>query len=137
MGTSSNHRSRDIPPWRPARAVIGSSQIDSSVQSTELWRSAVGDQEALLAQRLGSEALTYACELAESEKSPAKAADRFDDHLQANQLASLMDSVAKRALIRAVALGGGATSFGQELFAETASYLASRELPSYVGAEGR
>jgi hypothetical protein len=42
----------------------------------------------------------------------------------------------RRALVRAVATGGGALAFASEIFAETASYYVSRDLPSYVGQEG-
>ena len=137
MGTSSNHRSRDIPSWTPARAVLGRLEVPVDVQSREIWRSALADQTALIQERLASDVVSFACSIAQSEKNPIAASSQLDERLHEAKSASLIDSIAKRALVRAVALGGGADRFGAELFAETVSYLASRDLPSYMGAEGR
>lgn len=137
MGTSSNHRSRAIPPWLPARAILGRPDVTTEAQSREIWRAALGDERALLRERLSGQVMQYAREIAKGASTPAGAASNFDTFLLSNSSASLFDSIARRALVRAVANATGANGFGGELFAETAAYLASRDLPSYVGATGR
>jgi hypothetical protein len=137
MGTSSNQRSRSIPTWSPARAVLGLAGVTSDAQSLELWRAALGDQEALVRERLSSEVMRFACELASQKQPPTQSISRLDDFLMEAPNPSLFDSIAKRALARAASRGGGRETFGAEVFAETASYLASREIPSYVGGPGR
>jgi hypothetical protein len=137
MGTSSNQRSRSIPTWLPARAVLGREGVAPDSQSRELWRAALGDQEALVRERLSSEVMRFACELASQKQPPNHSIARLDDFLQESPTPNLFDSIAKRALARAASKGGGRETFGAEVFAETASYLASRDIPSYVGAPGR
>ena len=50
---------------------------------------------------------------------------------------SLILDMSKRALMRSVATKTGSHGFASELFSEIVSYLASRDLPSYIGAKGR
>ncbi len=137
MGTSSNQRSRNIPTWLPARAVLGLNGVAPDYQSRELWRAALGDQEALIRERLSSDVMRFACELASQEQPPTQSIARLEDFLLESPNPNLFDSIAKRALARAASKGGGRETFGAEVFAETASYLASRDIPSYVGAPGR
>jgi hypothetical protein len=137
MGTSSNHRSKDIPTWQPARAMLGSNEVDPKFQARELWRAALSDQEAAVIANLSNETVAFACDLAATSQSPIQANDAFTEHLQAADRANLFDSIARRALIRSVVNKKGIAGFGEELFAEAVSYFASRDLPSYVGREGR
>lgn len=136
MGTSSNQRSRAIPSWAPARALLGRNEVPAEAQSSELWKSALADGEARIQERLTSDALCYASLLAQQLKSPTEAVRAFEERIHERE-PSLLDSVAKRALVRSVVKGSGSSGFASELFAEGVAYLASRDLPSYVGAEGR
>ena len=107
MGTSSNQRSRSIPTWLPARAVLGREGVAPDSQSRELWRAALGDQEALVRERLSSEVMRFACELASQKQPPNHSIARLDDFLQESPTPNLFDSIAKRALARAASKGGG------------------------------
>ena len=64
MGTSSNQRSPDTPPWRLARAVVGSLAWNPDRQSAEIWRAAMGDREGRLVEELSTPLAARACELA-------------------------------------------------------------------------
>jgi hypothetical protein len=68
---------------------------------------------------------------------PALAMREFDQAATETYSANLALDMAKRALARASADSSGAVGFASELFAEAASYFASRDLPSYVGGPGR
>jgi hypothetical protein len=82
--------------------------------------------------------MRFACEIASQKQSPTQSLARLEDFLlESPGNPNLFDSIAKRALARAASKGGGGETFGAEIFAETASYLASRDIPSYVGTPGR
>jgi hypothetical protein len=137
LGTSSNQSSPKTPNWRIANAVLGNPSASPERQHEELWRAAIGDQGDALAEALGNPLLGNACALSARSKSPAEAIRQFDQSLLDSHNAGLILDLGKRALIRTVAAGKGAAAFAQELFAETISYYACRDLPSFVGAKGR
>ena len=137
MGTSSNQPSPKTPNWRLANAVLGNPSASPERQHQELWRAAIGDQGDALAEALGNPLLANACTLSTRSKSPSEAIRRFEQSLLDSHNASLILDLGKRALVRTVAAKKGAAEFASELFAETVSYYASRDLPSFVGAKGR
>ena len=137
MGTSSNQPSPKTPSWGLANAVLGKPSASPERQHQELWRAAIGDQGDALLEALGNPLLANACALSTRSRSPSEAIGRFDQSLLDSHNASLVLDLGKRALVRAVAAKKGATGFASELFAETVSYYASRDLPSFVGAKGR
>ena len=137
MGTSSNQPSPKTPSWRLAKAVLGSPSASPERQHQELWRAAIGDQGDALVEALGNPLLANACVLSTQSRSPYEAIGRFEQSLLDSHNAGLMLDLGKRALIRTVAAKKGAAGFASELFAETVSYYASRDLPSFVGAKGR
>lgn len=137
MGTSTNRPSPNTPVWRPAKAVLGRLDLDTERQSLELWRSALSDRAGRLSAELTDPLIARACEIAEARIPPVRAVQSFDEVLAQQYAAGLTLDMAKRALARASASESGSAGFASELFAETASYYASRDLPSFVGAPGR
>jgi hypothetical protein len=137
MGTSSNQPSPKTPNWRLANAVLGVPSAGPERQRQEIWRAAMSDQGDALVDALGDPLLANACALSKLSISPSKAIERFEQSLLDSQNAGLILDLGKRALIRTVVAKKGAVGFASELFAETASYYASRDLPSFVGAKGR
>lgn len=137
MGNSSNQSSPKTPNWRLAHAVLGNSNVSSERQSQELWRAAAADRGDHLAEALGSPLLANACVLATQTTSPSQAVREFEQSALDSHAASLALDLGKRALARSVANKTGPVGFASELFAETAGYYASRDLPSFVGAPGR
>ncbi len=137
MGTSTSHPSPDTPSWRIARQVLGREAAPLARQSEEIWKAAAADRGGRLGEELGSPVLAAAGSVA-SETSSAPDALRAFNRIAAEQRAAgLALEIGRRALVRAVTAGGGAAAFGAELFAEAASYYASRDLSSFVGAAGR
>lgn len=137
MGTSSNHRSPDVPSWRLARAMIGSDAAPPEQQSKELWRAASADPVADLVSYFGSERTYAAAKLTQSSSSPKEAAEAFTGIVQESGASLFLDATTTRALLRTVGGKGSVTQFAGELLAEAIAYYASRDLPSYLGAEGR
>jgi len=137
MGTSSNHRSPDVPSWRLARAMIGSDVAPPDQQSKELWRAASADPAADLIGYLGSERVYVAAKLSQGSSSPKEAAQAFGALVQQSGTAPFLDATTSRAMLRTVAKKGGMPQFAGELLAELIGHYASRDLPSYVGARGR
>jgi hypothetical protein len=88
-------------------------------------------------QDFASHAIHEACRLASSELSPQDAIAKFDAATRYDSDAGLVIDMGRRALARCAAENGGASRFVSELFSEAVSYYASRDLPSYVAAEGR
>jgi hypothetical protein len=111
--------------------------VSVELQSREMWRAAFADRKQQLVSDLSSPFLSQATTLAEGATSPIEAATTFDNNLADAGVGNFFLDLGKRALVRAVATGSGARGFASELFAETAGYYASRDLPSIVGAAGR
>lgn len=137
MGTSSNQSSPNTPNWRPVLGVLGDSNWPVERQSEELWRSAIMDRDGRLIEELAHPLIASACEIAEQRIPPANAVQSFDHSLNEQYAVGLTFDMAKRALARVSATESGSVGFAAELFAETISYYASRDLPSFVGASGR
>lgn len=137
MGTSSNQRSPKSPPWHPVRNTLGLNLAPVDLQSREIWRAATGDREGRLAFDLGNMVLAKAAAIAGISTSPSDAAASFDALTLKSGQSGLVVEIARRALVRAVATKQGGIGFASEVFAETASYFVSRDLPSFVGALSR
>jgi len=137
VGTSSNHASPRTPSWAIARSLLGLEAGLPESQSRELWRAAMGDVEASPARLLAVDCVAKAYELAGSSRSAPEAFDQYDDYLISNRAGGLVADLARRALGRAVAQGEGKRTFAAEIFAETVSYYAARDLPSVIGGPGR
>lgn len=137
MGTSRNDRSPSSPPWRPVQAVLGRNDIDSRRQVQEIWLAAVADRGERLIRDFSRPAMADLLRVAASNPSPHAAIQAFDEVLAKRGDAGLALDLARRALVRNAAVKGGATGFASELFSELSGYYASRDLPSYVGAENR
>ena len=137
MGTSSNHPSPNTTNWNITRSVLGNTQVSEDLQSREIWRAALADRGDALKNDLGMPLLAAACEIATHAKSASEALGKFEQNVLSTHAAGLTLDLGRRALARAVAIKSGANGFAAELFAETAAYYASRDLPSFVGAPSR
>lgn len=95
----------------------------------------MAEKGAALAAELAGAPFAAAVELA--DKPLAEALPAFDRSIRETRTTTLFADLARRALARAVITNGGSEAFGPELFAETTTYFASRDLPSVVAGEGR
>lgn len=137
MGTSKNERSPNTPPWKPALAVIGRSDVSAERQLAEIWRSAYSERGERLLDDLSDPALVEACRLVTERVPVHEALNRFDENNERENRAGLAIELGRRALARCAVTGAGPTEFVQELFGEATSYYASRDLPSFVAAKDR
>jgi len=111
--------------------------VSAENQSREVWRAATADTSAKLEEHLCGPAILQALEVAKQSQSVPEALSSYDKAVASSHAATFFADISRRALVRAVASGSGIPGFGQELFAETISYYASRDLPSIVGAKGK
>jgi hypothetical protein len=137
MGTSVNSRSPSTPNWRIPKAILGRSDVDHQRQAQELWKAGLEDRDGKLISDLADPVIANICREASRVAHPKEAYNVHEKLLAKEGKASLVLDMSKRALIRAVATKTGPQGFASELFSEVVSYLASRDLPSYIGVEGR
>lgn len=137
MGTSRNDPSPKTPPWRMALAVVGTPDVSPSRQSLEIWKAVAADRGEKLLRDFANPALAAACRYVAEGLPVHDALERFDRSTLHESSAGLALEMGRRALARCTAQRTDAASFVGELFAEAVSYYASRDLSSFVAAEGR
>lgn len=137
MGTSRNDRSPQIPPWRPAFAVLGKTDVSPERQSKEIWRAAFADRGNKLLEDLSHPGLVTACKLVSQQTPLNKALHEYDKKIKHEDRSGLAIELGRRALVRTLTQHRSASDFAAELFGETAAYYVSRDLPSYVAAHNR
>jgi hypothetical protein len=137
MGTSRNDRSPNTPPWRPVGAVLGRKDVEVGRQVQELWLAASAERGERLASEFAKPAMVDLLKIAASNPTPTAAIRAFDEVMGKRADAGLALDLARRALVRSAASHTGSAGFASELFAEVSGYYASRDLPSFVGAESR
>ncbi|MGI9074284.1 MAG: hypothetical protein ACR2JB_23890 [Bryobacteraceae bacterium] len=137
MGTSRNDPSPPIPPWKPALAVLGRTDVPAERQSLEIWRAVAADRGERLLRDLANPTLAEACSLIAKGRSVSDALDAYDEATLHIADVGLAVDLGRRALARAAVNSSGPSGFASELFAEAVSYYASRDLPSFVAAPGR
>jgi len=137
VGTSRNDPSPPIPPWKPALAVLGLTDVPAERQSLEIWRAVAADRGERLLRDLANPTLAEACSLIAKGRSVSDALDAYDEATLHIADVGLAVDLGRRALARAAVNSSGPSGFASELFAEAVSYYASRDLPSFVAAPGR
>lgn len=137
MGTSRNDRSPNIPPWRPALAILGKTNTTPEQQIREIWRAAAADRGEKLLRDFSHEALANACKLVAQRSSLAAGLNAYDASTIHASDGGLAIEMGRRALARCLASKSSPTQFVGELFSEAVSYYCSRDLPSFVAAPGR
>jgi hypothetical protein len=137
MGTSSNRPSPPTPNWSIPKAVLGRTDIDDSRQNQELWKAALADRGGALLKELSQPTIAHLCEVAGKIADPLAALSKYEHVVSESGKASLVLDMAKRAFIRSASNQSGSPGFASELFSEVISYYVSRDLPSFIGKEGR
>jgi len=137
VGTSRNDASPRTPPWRIALAVVGTPDVDPARQGLEIWRAVAADRGEKLVSDFASTSLAEACRYVAEGLPVHDALARYDRSTLHESEAGLALEMGRRALARCAAQRTDAATFVGELFAEAVSYYASRDLPSFVAAEGR
>lgn len=137
MGTSRNDASPSNPPWRMATSLLGRPDIDVVRQLNQIWRAAEADLGPDLEGGFYYSALQEGFRIASAGMAPQDALEVFDTYLNETREASLNIDIARRALVRTCASEGGGGDYMAELFSDATAYYAARDLPGFVGAEGR
>lgn len=137
MGTSKNVGSPSIPPWKPALAVLGRTDVSPDRQLREIWLGAYGDRGSRLVDDFAQASLAVACDLATRAGDVASALGQYDATNQRAGQSGLAVELGRRALAKSVNQHSGASGFAAELFADATGYYASRDLASFVSAPGR
>ncbi len=132
-----NSRSPVTSNWRIPRAILGRSDVDHQRQAQELWKAGLADRDGKLASDLADPIISSICRVATRVSHPKEAYAAHEKLIAKEGKASLVLDMSKRALVRSVATKTGPQGFASELFSEVVSYLAARDLPSYIGIEGR
>jgi len=137
VGTSRNDASPRTPAWRIALAVIGAPEVGVSRQNAEIWRAAVADRGERLFKDFANPVLAAACRDVAGGVPVSDAIARYDRAALHQADAGLALEIGRRALARCTSRKADAAAFAADLFAEAVSYYASRDLPSFVAAQGR
>jgi hypothetical protein len=137
VGTSRNDPSPKTPPWRMALAVVGTPDINPTRQGLEIWKAVAADRGEKLVSDFASPALAEACRYVAEGIAVHDALARYDRSTLHESGTGLALEMGRRAMARCAAQRADAATFVGELFAEAVSYYASRDLPSFVAAEGR
>jgi hypothetical protein len=137
VGTSRNDPSPKTPPWRMALAVVGTPDISAARQSLEIWKAVAADRGEKLVGDFSNPALAAACRYVADRLPVHDALERFDRSTVHESSSGLALEMGRRALARCTAQRTDAISFVGELFAEAVSYYASRDISSFVAAQGR
>lgn len=136
MGTSSNQASPLTLNWRAATAAYRG-DIPAVRVAREIWRAASNDEHGSLPVLLMSPGVELCYRIAQQADSPTGALRTASEEIAARRWSSLGTEIAKRALVQSFAHDDRAAGFVSSLLTEATAYLVSRDLPGFVGDNGR
>ena len=137
MGTSKSQPSPRTPNWRAAQLAYTDPtvSIDRAVQ--EIWRAATNQPSGDLAELLREPAIAECFAVASAEPTRESAVDAVSRHVAALGTSSLALVIAQRAVAQSYGQPNPVAAFTASLFGEAGNYLVSRDLPGFVGPDGR
>lgn len=138
MGTSVNQRSPSTPNWDAALTAYETDVIPLDRVVQEIWRAATNQSEGNLGVDLGAPIVAECLRIVQSAVSREQAVQEARRTIALSGQASLAADIAQRAVTQTFAKPQDRTAtFTESLFAEAGNYLVSRDLPGFVGPEGR
>lgn len=138
MGTSVSQRSPSTPNWDAALTAYETDVIPLNRAVQEIWRAATNQPEGNLGIDLGIPIVAECLRIAESANSREQAVKEARRAIALSGQTSLAADIAQRAVTQTFARPQDrTTAFASSLFAEAGNYLVSRDLPGYIGPEGR
>lgn len=138
MGTSVSQRSPSTPNWDAALIAYETDIIPLDRAVQEIWRAATNQPEGNLGVDLGSPIVAECLRIAERANSRGQAVQEARRAIALSGQTSLAADIAQRAVSQTFARPHDRTAaFAASLFAEAGNYLVSRDLPGYIGPEGR
>lgn len=134
MGTSVSQGSPATPSWQAAQATYSTPAVPIERTVQEMWRAADSQTEENLAKDLQAPIVAECLRITLNSSSRAEAVRNVARAVASSGQGSLAAEIAQRATLRSFsAAGGNASSFAKAVFAEAGDYLASRDLPGFVG----
>jgi hypothetical protein len=138
MGTSVSQRSPSTPNWHAVSVGYTSDAIPIERVVQEIWRAATNQPTGDLASDLGAPLIARCFSIALTASSREEAVHAVRREIALSGQASLAADIAQRAVAQSFRSGEDrASAFAQSLFAEAGNYFISRDLPGYVGINGR
>lgn len=138
MGTSVSQGSPSTPRWQAAQATYYSPEIPIERTVQELWRAADSQVDENLAKDLQAPLIAECLRITLSSSSRTEAVRNVARAVASSGESSLAAEIARRAAARSFSgAGSSASAFAKAVFADAGDYLASRDLPGFVGISER
>lgn len=138
MGTSVNQRSPKTVNWRAANAAYTTPNIEINRAVQELWRAASNQPSGDLVSDLSNPIISECLRIVTVSKTREEAIRAATRAVIDSGRASLAADIAQRAVSQSFQEGKEKISlFTSTLFSQASNYLISRDLPGFVGANGR
>ncbi len=134
MGTSVSQSSPSTPNWQATQATYYSPEIPIERTVRELWRAADSQVDENLARDLQAPLIAECLRVTLASPTRTDAVRNVARTVASSDQSSLAAEIARRAAARSFAGGGSsAVAFAKAVFADAGDYLASRDLPGFVG----
>lgn len=134
MGTSVSQGSPSTPNWQAVQATYSSPTVPIERTVKELWRAADSQDEENLARDLRAPIVAECLRITLASSSRTEAIRNVSRAVAFSGQSSLAAEIAQRAAARSFSdAGSSAGAFAKAVFSEAGDYLASRDLPGFVG----
>ena len=133
MGTSVSQGSPSTPNWQAVQATYSSPTVPIERTVKELWRAADSQDEENLARDLRAPIVAECLRITLASSSRAEAIRNVSRAVAFSGESSLAAEIAQRAARSFSDAGSSAGAFAKAVFSEAGDYLASRDLPGFVG----
>lgn len=134
MGTSVSQSSPSTPNWQAAQTTYYSPEIPIERTVKELWHAADSQVDENLARDLQAPIIAECLRITLASSTRMEAVRNVTRAVVSSDQSSLAVEIARRAAARSFSGGGSsAVAFAKAMFADAGDYLASRDLPGFVG----
>ena len=134
MGTSVSQGSPSTPNWQAAQATYYGREIPVERTVEELWRAADSQVDENLARDLEAPIMAECLRITLASSTRTEAVRNVTRAVASSDQSSLAAEIARRAAARSFSeSGSSAVAFAKAVFADAGDYLASRDLPGFVG----
>jgi hypothetical protein len=134
VGTSVSQSSPSTPIWQAAQTTYYSPEIPIERTVKELWRAADSEADENLARDLQAPIVAECLRITLASSTRTEAVRNVARMVASSDESSLAAEIARRAAARSFSgAGSSAGAFAKAVFADAGDYLASRDLPGFVG----
>jgi hypothetical protein len=134
VGTSVSQGSPSTPNWRAAQATYYRPEIPIERTAEEIWRAADSQVDENLTRDLRAPIIAECLRITLASSTRTEAVRNMARAVASSDQSLLAAEIARRAAARSFSEGGSsAVAFAKAVFADAGDYLASRDLPGFVG----